>query len=160
MKKRIVFFSLVVALTLSACSSNNEKLTEDSDVRASETIKQQRFDTKRANMLEITPKNLKAVTNGSNEENVILTIELLIKNTDSVENGAGAYDFVLKSGGKELSPYSEANNFGDNIAAGKEMTGKVSFEVPKNSKELELVYKVSDKKLASWKLNLQGENTK
>lgn len=147
-------------MTLSACSSNNERLTEDSSVRTNETIKQKSFETKRANMLEITPKRLTAVINGSNEKNVILTVELLIKNTDSVENGAGAYDFVLKSEGKELSPYSEANNFGDNIAPEKEMTGKVSFEIPKNSKELELIYKVSDKKLASWKLNLQGENIK
>ncbi|MEY8498735.1 DUF4352 domain-containing protein [Enterococcus avium] len=160
--KKIVLTSVLLCLfSLTGCSNATTNSSNDSTKIESVNNKrgkqnQNRVsidkETKFANLLEITPKNIKSVSSGKNDKKTILTIDIHAKNTDDTENGLGAYDFVLKVNNKELEPYSEANNFGDTIDAGKELDGQVSFEVPKKSNNAELIYKMKDKKAASWNI--------
>lgn len=159
MKKIVLLASvLLCTLSLTGCNTSNNS-TAETEIKSSSEHKYQNnasldTETKIANLLEITPKNIKSISSGKDDKKTVVTVDIHAKNTDSAENGLGAYDFVLKVNDKEIEPYNEANNFGDTIAAGKELDGQVSFEIPKSANKAELIYKVKDKKAASWNIKL------
>ncbi|WP_077913484.1 DUF4352 domain-containing protein [Listeria rocourtiae] len=78
-------------------------------------------------------------------------IKIHAKNKGTQPIGIGAGDFYLKIDGKKYT-LASGNNFGQEIAKGKEITGYGYYTVPPKIKEAELVYIPQEKELEVWKL--------
>ncbi|ENZ7247472.1 DUF4352 domain-containing protein [Enterococcus hirae] len=162
MKKKLYYLSVLSApLILAACNNTTGSTSVSKNISVSQSIDQKNendskaLETKFANYLEITPENVRSVVDGSDDKKKIVMIDIKAVNTSAETTGFGAYDFLLKSKDKNLSPYENAENFGLDIESKKEAKGTLSFQITENVKEFTLSYNPHGKELASWKLNLK-----
>ncbi|STE38080.1 DUF4352 domain-containing protein [Enterococcus mundtii] len=161
MKKKLYYLSLLAAPFILAACNTSESTSDSTSDSKNVSINQKNenssevLETQFANYLEITPENVRMVADGSDSKKKILMIDIKAVNTSAETTGIGAYDFLLKSTDKELTPYENAENFGLDIESKKEATGVLSFQVDSNENEFTLSYKPHGKELASWKLNLK-----
>lgn len=157
MKKKLYYLSLLAAPFILAACNTSESTSDSKNVSINQKNENSSevLETQFANYLEITPENVRMVADGSDSKKKILMIDIKAVNTSAETTGIGAYDFLLKSKDKELTPYENAENFGLDIESKKEATGVLSFQVDTNENEFTLSYKPHGKELASWKLNLK-----
>lgn len=97
--------------------------------------------TRVANNLEITLADIQLKIS-NNDKKQMIQLDFTVKNTGKEKAGAGAGDFVIQTkDGKKHEMYSlNANNFGDEIAAGKILKGAGFYEIPANQKEVTVLY--------------------
>ncbi|MBC2149684.1 DUF4352 domain-containing protein [Listeria booriae] len=155
MIKRIAIFSLTIltAITLVACG-NSDTTTDDNTTKSTETAKNNVSTTKTVNNIDMKIGNLKLTESGDGKQD-ILQVEMNIQNNSNTPFAIGGGDFKLKTAkDKTIKVDPKASNFGDEIAAGKTLTGKVYFNLPKDMEKVTLVYQPRDKSEAEWEVTL------
>ncbi|MBC1797758.1 DUF4352 domain-containing protein [Listeria booriae] len=97
--------------------------------------------TRVANNLEIKLEDIKLKIS-NNDKKQMLQLDFDVKNVGKETAGAGAGDFVIQTkDGKKHRMYGlNANNFGDEIPAGKILKGPGFYEIPIDQKEVTVIY--------------------
>lgn len=158
MKKKLIMVLsacfLVVGVT--ACGNAEETPKTDTAAKTQNDIKKI-VETKELELQVASVKSGYAESSDKNKQ--MLIVEMNIKNTTKEESGAGAADFVVKAdNGKTYKVYGlEAKNFGDVIPAGKTLTGKGYYEIPKDTKAVTFYYEPAGKRQAEWHLDVPAK---
>ncbi|KGL39095.1 hypothetical protein BMT55_00905 [Listeria newyorkensis] len=154
MIKRIAIFGLTIltATTLVACG--NPDTSTDKTPKTEETAKDKVSTTKTVDNIDMKIANLKLTESGDGKQD-ILQIEMNIQNNSTTPFAIGGGDFKLKTAkDKTIKVDPQASNFGDEIAAGKTLTGKAYFNLPKDTEKATLVYQPKDKAEAQWEVTI------
>ncbi|KGL37335.1 DUF4352 domain-containing protein [Listeria sp. SHR_NRA_18] len=122
----VFLLSIVVAVAISGCGK-----TASDDVGK----------TRVANNLEMTLEGTQLKISNDDKKQM-LQLDFSVKNTGKEKAGAGAGDFKIQTkDGKKHAMYGlNANNFGDEIAAGKTLKGSGFYEIPADQKEVTVLY--------------------
>lgn len=143
MKKLILTFVTVVLLAVGivGCAAPDTKEKETSN------------EVNHAKVVDNLKMSIKKVAIAEKGKNKQLELDMLVINNDSIEQPIGANDFKLKTpDGKTKAIDGSAVNFGAVIPKGKQLEGKMYFEVPESVTEGTVVYQPEKKVLAEWKI--------
>lgn len=143
MKKLILTFVTVVLLAVGivGCAAPDTKEKETST------------EVNHAKVVDNLKMSIKKVAIAEKGKNKQLELDMLVINNDSIEQPIGANDFKLKTpDGKTKAIDGSAVNFGAVIPKGKQLEGKMYFEVPESVTEGTVVYQPEKKVLAEWKI--------
>ncbi|MBC2161873.1 DUF4352 domain-containing protein [Listeria booriae] len=133
MKKIIIALltTVLITTTLTACGGSN---TQDTDLNKALGTKE----------ITVTPTKVtreKAIS----DRKTVLKIEVTVKNNDKKAIGIGAGNFNLKDDdGKVYDNYGlKSDSLGQELEAGKAVTGNIYFEIPEDLDKGWLDYSVS-----------------
>lgn len=132
---------LVTAMFIAACGQTKDGVKDDRSTKTYQNI-------------DFKVKDVKATQKGNDGKKEMVRIEMSIENNDVAEVGVGGGDFKVKpDGGKEIEVAAGTANFGDMIKPGKVLAGKITYEIPADTKSFELLYQPDGKKTElSWEL--------
>lgn len=149
MKKLLLFVALSSALLLSGCDSGSTKTAQQTNTDDTTIV-----GTSLVNGVKVDLVSVSHLEDAASEDKRELYIfEVTGENTSSVTKGLGAADFVLKTkDDQEVTNDGTLASFGDEIAPGKNLSGKVYFWVEKDKEPTELVYQPTEEDTYTWKL--------
>lgn len=152
----MVLSACCLVFGLTACGNAAESEKTETTAKTQNDVKKV-VETPELDLQVVSVKSGYAESNDKNKQ--MLIVEMNIKNTTKQESGAGAADFVVKAdNGKTYKVYGlEAKNFGDVIAAGKTLTGKGYYEIPKDTKAVTFYYEPAGKRQAEWHLDVPAK---
>ncbi|MBC1559588.1 DUF4352 domain-containing protein [Listeria booriae] len=132
---------LIAAMFIAACGQTKDEVKDDRSAKTYQNI-------------DFKVKHVTTTKKGNDGKKDLVRIEMAIENNDVAEVGVGGGDFKVKpNGGKEMEVAPGTANFGDMIKPGKILTGKITYEIPANTKSLQLLYQPDGKKTElSWEL--------
>ncbi|MHC5250876.1 DUF4352 domain-containing protein [Listeria kieliensis] len=155
MKKRKILVSALVAflamLIITGCSSTSSSQTNDKNKETDQAAEKEMYVTKTVNKIDMKIVDVKTTENGKGNKNLV-TLKMKFTNHDVSEVGVGAYDFTMKAKDKTYKVSANGSTFGDAFQPEKTLSGKVSFEIPKNIKTAKLLYMPEKKELAEWNI--------
>lgn len=152
----MIISACFLAIGLTACGNTEDTPKTETATKLQNDIKKT-VETPELDLQVVSVKS--GYAESSDKQKQMLIVEMNIKNTSKQESGAGAADFVVKAdNGKTYKVYGlEAKNFGDVIAAGKTLTGKGYYEIPKDTKAVTFYYEPAGKRQAEWHLNVPAK---
>ncbi|CAD5896524.1 DUF4352 domain-containing protein [Carnobacterium maltaromaticum] len=119
---------------------------------------------KKVKDLKMSIKSLKVKKDESiKKDEKLVEVSIAVKNIGKEDTGVGAGDFYLVDRkGKKYEMYGNEENFGALVKASGELKGKSYYVVPKNSKNLSIVYSKAvdtskDKKTLEWDIGTPKE---
>ncbi|WP_445449145.1 DUF4352 domain-containing protein [Enterococcus lactis] len=147
----------LLVILLVGCSTSHLSKKTSSSSRLENTIKEKKAkknnnNTQYVRGLELTIGETTVTNKGGDTKNNIVSIEMNVKNTNNMEVGFGSNDFYIKIGDKKIDPYAKGVNFGEKLGKGKKFSGTMTFEIPKKTDKIILVYGTND--TASWNITL------
>ncbi|MBC2035224.1 DUF4352 domain-containing protein [Listeria booriae] len=158
MKKLLIAaLSSLLVLSMTACSSTSDK---DANTKATQAETKTELNKEKAindiNMKITSATIIKDDTLKKDE--AMLQLKFAIKNGSKADYGVGSGDFYIKDkSGKKYEMAGHEDNFGDVIKVGKTLNGSGYYTIPKDAKDLTVVYdqainKAKDKKTISWEI--------
>lgn len=107
--------------------------------------------TQDINGLQITVANAELVNQSSK-----VRVQFKVKNNTQQTTGIGAGNFHIRVGKKDYQMTS-GDNFGQEIAKGKTITGKGYYKIPKEQSETLLIYTTPEGEKWTWNLGQVDE---
>ncbi|MBC2284267.1 DUF4352 domain-containing protein [Listeria booriae] len=158
MKKLLIAaLSGLLVLSMTACSSTSDK---DANTKATQAESQTELNKEKTihdiNMKITSATIIKDDTLKKDE--AMLQLHFAIKNDSKADYGIGSGDFYIQDkSGKKYEMAGHEDNFGDVIKSGKTLNGSGYYTIPKDAKNLTVVYdqainKAKDKQTIRWEI--------
>ncbi|MBC1293265.1 DUF4352 domain-containing protein [Listeria booriae] len=158
MKKLLIAaLSGLLVLSMTACSSTQDKAA---NTKATQTESKSELNKEKTihdiNMKITSATIIKDDTLKKDE--AMLQLNFAIKNDSKADYGIGSGDFYIQDkSGKKYEMAGHEDNFGDVIKSGKTLNGSGYYTIPKDAKNLTVVYdqainKAKDKQTIRWEI--------
>ncbi|CAM4104550.1 DUF4352 domain-containing protein [Listeria booriae] len=144
--KKLLIVGLTIGTLLGTAACTNNDASNETKTTQTETQKE----TKKSEVNQVKTINDMAMKITSDDivkddtlkkDQSLLAVHFDIKNNGKVDNGVGAGDFYVKdANGKKYLMTGHEDNFGDVIKPGKELKGIGYYAIPKDAKNLTMVY--------------------